>query len=162
MFLIGCRLFSQSNSSSDGSRENNETARETPNLGLLDMRILPKVIFRPVECLKLIRSWFPERSADFYSVLNNGTLETWRSIDADGYENVKKTNGLISKTTTLHVHHPFLYMSFLFCTTTTWKCLISRFKEDVNKQRRKFISLSELEYGHFKFSFTGVRLHLTK
>ena len=35
-----------------------------------------------------------------------------------------------------------------FCTTLTRKCLISRFKEDVNKLRRNFISLSELEYGH--------------
>ena len=35
-----------------------------------------------------------------------------------------------------------------FCTTSTRKLLISRFKEDVNKLRRNFISLSELEYGH--------------
>ena len=38
----------------------------------------------------------------------SGTL---RSNDADGNENVKKTKGLISKTTTLHVHHAFLYIS---------------------------------------------------
>ena len=37
-----------------------------------------------------------------------------RSNDADGNENVKKTIGLISKTTTLHVHHTFLYISFPF------------------------------------------------
>ena len=30
-----------------------------------------------------------------------------RSNDADGIENVKKTIGLTSKTTTLHVHHAF-------------------------------------------------------
>ena len=34
-----------------------------------------------------------------------------RSNDADGNEYVKKTIGLISKTTTLHVHHAFLYIS---------------------------------------------------
>ena len=28
-------------------------------------------------------------------------------------ENVKKTIGLMSKTTTLHVHHAFLYISLL-------------------------------------------------
>ena len=39
---------------------------------------------------------------------------------------------------------------------------ISRFMEDVNKQRRNFISLSELEYGPLKFSFRRVRLQLTK
>ena len=39
---------------------------------------------------------------------------TLRSNDADGNENIKKTIGLISKTTTLHMHHAFLYISFLF------------------------------------------------
>ena len=34
--------------------------------------------------------------------------------------------------------------------------------EDVNKQRRNIISLSELEFGFFKFSFRRVRLQLTK
>ena len=34
--------------------------------------------------------------------------------------------------------------------------------EDVNKQRRNFISLSELEYGPLKFIFRRVRLQLTK
>ena len=41
-------------------------------------------------------------------------LGTLRSNDADGNENVKKAIGLISKTTTSHVHHAFLYISFLF------------------------------------------------
>ena len=74
----------------------------------------------------------------------------------------KKKIDLISKTTTLHVHNTFLYILARFCTTTTWKCLISRFMEDVNKQRRNFISLSELEYGPLKFSLRRVRLQLTK
>ena len=34
--------------------------------------------------------------------------------DADGNEERQKTMGLISKTTTLHVHHTFLYISFPF------------------------------------------------
>ena len=33
--------------------------------------------------------------------------------------------------------------------------------EDVNKQRRNFISLSKLGYCPLKFSFRRVRLHLT-
>ena len=41
----------------------------------------------------------------------NIIIETLRSNDADGIENVKKTIGLIRKTTTLHVHHAFLYIS---------------------------------------------------
>ena len=42
------------------------------------------------------------------------TLGTLRSNDADGNENVKKTIGLISKTTTLHVHHAFCTFLCLF------------------------------------------------
>ena len=34
-------------------------------------------------------------------------IRTLRSNDADGGKNVKKTIGLIRKTTTLHVHHAF-------------------------------------------------------
>ena len=47
--------------------------------------------------------------SEIYSII--GTL---RSNDADGNENVKKTIGLISKTTTSHVHHTFFYISFPF------------------------------------------------
>ena len=50
--------------------------------------------------------------------------------------------GLISKTTTLHVHHT--YFVRCRCPTTTWNCLFSRFVDDVNKARRHFFSLSEL------------------
>ena len=41
-------------------------------------------------------------------------IGTLRSNDADGNEKVKKTIGLISKTTTSHVHHTSLYISFPF------------------------------------------------
>ena len=40
-------------------------------------------------------------------------LGTLRNYDGDGKENVKKGIGLIRKTTTLHVHHAFLYISLL-------------------------------------------------
>ena len=40
--------------------------------------------------------------------------ELIRSNDAEDNKNVKKTIGLISKTTTSHVHHTFLYISFPF------------------------------------------------
>ena len=42
------------------------------------------------------------------------SLGTLRSNGADGNENVKKTKGLTSKTTTLHVHHAFWYISAPF------------------------------------------------
>ena len=42
---------------------------------------------------------------------NATVLGTFRSKDAEGNENVKQTIGFISKTTTLQVHHAFLYIS---------------------------------------------------
>ena len=41
-------------------------------------------------------------------------IGTLRSNDTDVNENVIKTIGLKSKTTTLHVHHTFMYISFPF------------------------------------------------
>ena len=38
-------------------------------------------------------------------------VETLRSDDGDGNENVKIAIGLITKTTIIHVHHAFLYIS---------------------------------------------------
>ena len=38
-------------------------------------------------------------------------LGTLRSNDGDGNENGTKAIGLITKTTTLHAHHAFLYIS---------------------------------------------------
>ena len=43
-----------------------------------------------------------------------------RSNDGDGNQNVTKAIGLITKTTTLHMHHSFLYIFCRYCTTTTW------------------------------------------
>ena len=42
------------------------------------------------------------------------TIGTLTSNDADDNENVKKAIGLIRTTTTSHVHHTFLYISFPF------------------------------------------------
>ena len=55
-----------------------------------------------------------KRKALLTAAFTKPRLGTLRSNDADGNENVKKTKGLMSKTTTLHVHHAFLYISFLF------------------------------------------------
>ena len=55
--------------------------------------------------------WFPREMTSEKQVQKLGTL---RSNDADDHENVKKTIGLIRKTTTSHVHHTFLYISIPF------------------------------------------------
>ena len=69
-----------------------------------------------------------------YRVPDWQIIGTLRSNDADGNENVKKTIGLISKTTTSHVHHTFLYISFPFLHDYDVKMPYFAFMEDVNKQ----------------------------
>ena len=39
------------------------------------------------------------------------SVASFSNDDGDGNENVKKAIGLLSKTTSLHVHHAFLYIS---------------------------------------------------
>ena len=57
----------------------------------------------------------------------------------------------------------FFYISlFRHCTTSSWKYLIKRFIEDVNRRPRTFLSLSELGNGFKDFSSRRVRLHYTK
>ena len=82
---------------------------------------------------------------------------TLRSNDADGNDNVQKTIGLLKKDNNFaRASRFFFFLDFFarFCTTTTWKYLISRFMENVTNGRRNYISLSELGYSHLKFSFT--------
>ena len=81
-------------------------------------------------------------STRFSLVREPASLRTLRSNDADGNENVKKAVGLISKTTTSHVHHAFWYSSFLFLHDYDLKMPNLRFMEGVNKQRRNYIIFS--------------------
>ena len=48
------------------------------------------------------------------------SLGTLRNYDGDGNGNVKKVIGLVSKTTTLHVHHAFCTFLCRPCITRTW------------------------------------------
>ena len=75
-------------------------------------------------------------------------IGTLRSNDADGNENVKKKIGLIRKNNNFaRALRFFVHFFSCFCTTTTLKCLLLRFMDNVNKQRRNFISLCELRHG---------------
>ena len=44
-------------------------------------------------------------------IYNGRIIGSFSNDDGDGNENVKKAIGLLSKKTSLHVHHPFLYIS---------------------------------------------------
>ena len=61
--------------------------------------------------------------------------------------NVKKAIGLITKTTIVHVHHAFLYISLPTLHDYDVKMPNFTFYRGVHKQRRNFFSLSELGYG---------------
>ena len=75
----------------------------------------------------------------------------------------KKNNGFYKQNNSFaRASHFFVHFFSRFCTTSTWKCLISRFMENVNKQRRNLISLSELGYGLKQFNFKRVCLNLAK
>ena len=73
----------------------------------------------------------------------SGTL---RSDDGDGNKNGIKAIDLLSKTTTLHVHHTFLYISLPFLLDYDVKMPFSCFIEDVNKQRRNFLLFPRLTW----------------
>ena len=74
-------------------------------------------------------------------------LASFSNDNGDGKEDVKKVIGLLRKTTTLHVHHAYCTFLYRPCTTTTKKCLIVSFVEDVNKRGQISFSLSTLECG---------------
>jgi len=84
-------------------------------------------------------------------------VRSFSSDDGDGNENVKKPIDLLSKTSSLHV----IFCTFVcrYCTTTTWRCLISRFTGDVNKGRRNFLSLSKLESSLQEINSKEICLH---
>ena len=108
------------------------------------------------------------------SLLGPSDPRSFSNDDGDGSEDVKKAIGLLGKTTTVHVHHAILYISFINvrpCTTMTWKCLIASFMEDVKKGRRISFSLSlklsallKLTPGKFAYTchFQQIRINATK
>ena len=68
----------------------------------------------------------------------------------------QKGNG---KTTTLHVRHAF---SYIRCTTTTWKCRISCFLEDVStRQQLSFTFLNFDTYSLLEFNARKICQNLT-
>ena len=73
-------------------------------------------------------------------------------------ENVKNPKGLFSKTTTLDVHHAFLYISLP--SPHDYDVKMSNFTF-LNKRRRIFLSLSKLECGLQEINSKKIRLNLT-
>ena len=85
-------------------------------------------------------------SVNTHSPRRGSKIRSFSSDDSNSNENVKKAIRLQSKKkTTLHVYHSFCTFLCRRCTYTTWKCVIFRFMEVVNKRRRIFLSLPKFE-----------------
>ena len=65
-------------------------------------------------------------------------LGTLRNHDSDGNGNVKKAIGLMSKTTSLHVHHVFLYISLLSLNNYDVKWPNLKFTWEPEREADKF------------------------
>ena len=70
-------------------------------------------------------------------------------IQRRGRQRERQINNRFYKQNNNFARAPRFFVHFFarFCTTTTWKCLISRFMGDENKNRRNLISPSLLGYG---------------
>ena len=92
----------------------------------------------------------------------DATLASLSNYDSDGNENGKKKKSNWFRLTKQRLCTCItLFCTFLSrrCTTTTWKCLISRFVEDGNIRRVSF-SFSELWYSLLEFSSRKSCQHL--
>ena len=88
-------------------------------------------------------------------------IGTLSKDDGDSNKNGKKGIGLISKTTTLHVHHAFCTFHCRHCTTMKWKRLISRFVKDGNTRQRLSFSFPVLWHSPLEFNARKICQHLT-
>ena len=82
--------------------------------------------------------------------------------DADGNENGKKGIGLISKTTTLHVHHAFLYISLPSLPDYNVKVPEFTFCRGREHKTTTFFSFPQLWYSPLEFNSKSICQQLTK
>ena len=94
-------------------------------------------------------------------LLREQSVGSFSNDDGEGNEYVKKAIVYQAKQQPCACSTLFLYISLSSLQTTSWKCLISRFMEDVNKLRQFFLSLSKLECGRQEIKSREIRPHLT-
>ena len=80
------------------------------------------------------------------------TIGRLSNDDGDGKENGKKTIGLIGKTTTLHVHHAFLYISLPSLHDYNVKVPNFTFCRGREQTATTFFFFSELRYTLLEFN----------
>ena len=84
------------------------------------------------------------------------------NYDADGNGNGKKAISLISKTTTLHMHHAFLYISLPSLPDYNVKVPEFTFCRGRGHKTTTFFSFPELWYSPLEFNSKNICQHLTK
>ena len=92
----------------------------------------------------------------------NSCPHSWILESSSNDDGEKAIGFKMGRTTTLHVHRTFLYISFPFLHDYDVKMPHFAFYGGRKQATTKFFSLSELEYCPLKFSFRRVRLQLTK
>ena len=92
------------------------------------------------------------------------TYEIWigsfSNDDGNGNEDVKKAIGLLRKTTTLHVHHAFLYISLPSLHDYDVKMPNCKFYGGRKQATTNLFSVSKLECGPQEINSMEIRLHL--
>ena len=88
---------------------------------------------------QFILHWENSVSDGSQCIVNNRKFKMRRRRES------KKAIAWQGKTTTLHMHHAFCTFLCRHCTTTMWKCLISGFVKDVNKQWQIFFLFMDLD-----------------
>ena len=86
------------------------------------------------------------------------SVANFSNDDGDSNENVKKAIGLLSKTTSLHVHHAFLYISLPLLHDYDVKMPSFTFYGG-RKQATINFSLSKLECGPKEINSGEIGLH---
>ena len=87
-------------------------------------------------------------------------LGSFSNDDGDGNEDVKKAIGLLRKTTTLHVHHAFLYISLPSLHDYDVKMPNCKFYGGHKRATTNSFSLSEVERTPQEINSREIRLHL--
>ena len=89
------------------------------------------------------------------------TLGSFSNDNGDGNQDIKKAIGLLRKTTTLHVHHAFLYISLPSLHDYEMKMPNCKFMEDVNDKRWWIsFSLFKLDCGPQETNSREICLHV--
>ena len=89
-------------------------------------------------------------------------IGSFSNDDGDGDEDVKKAIGLLRKTTTLHVHHAFLYISLPSLHDYDVKMPNCKFYGGRKQATTNlFFSLSKLECGPQEINSREIHLDLT-